>query len=172
MFVYGMNVSADGYVVDEDGNFDWSAPAPDVHGWYNEQARESVLDVYGRRLYETMRYWEQPDPSSPDVELEFAEVWQATPKVVVSRSLDGVEDYAKLVRSPDEIADVDGLANVGGADLAASMIDRIDEFRPVVFPVAVGGGTPFFPAGLRVDLKLVESRAFESGPVYLRYQRL
>ena len=132
--------------------------------------RETVLNVYGRKLWEAMRYWQAPPPDSPPVELEFAEAWQATPTLVVSRTLDAVEG-AELVRDVSDVPDRDGPVQVGGPTLAAAMLDRIDEFRAIVYPTAVGGGTPFFPAGTRLNLKLVESRRFDSGPVLLRYQR-
>ena len=104
------------------------------------------------------------------MELAFAEAWQATPTLVVSRTLDAVEG-AELVRDVSDVSDRDGPVQVGGPTLAAAMLDRIDEFRAIVYPTAVGGGTPFFPAGTRLNLKLVESRRFDSGPVLLRYQR-
>ena len=170
MIFYGFNLSADGYVMDADGNFDWSVPGEEIHAYWNEVQRDTVLNVYGRKLWETMRYWQAPPPDSPPVELEFAEAWQATPTLVVSRTLDAVEG-AELVRDVSDVPDRDGPVQVGGPTLAAAMLDRIDEFRAIVYPTAVGGGTPFFPAGTRLNLKLVESRRFDSGPVLLRYQR-
>jgi dihydrofolate reductase len=167
---YGFNLSADGYVMDAEGNFDWSAPDEEIHAYWNESQRETVLNVYGRKLWETMSYWRSPPPESPPVELEFAEAWQATPTMVVSRTLRSVEG-ADLVRDVSAVPDPDGPVQVGGPTLAAAMLDRIDEFRAMVYPVSVGGGTPFFPAGTRLNLKLVESRPFESGAVLLRYQR-
>jgi dihydrofolate reductase len=96
--------------------------------------------------------------------------WRATPTMVVSRTLRKV-DGAELVRDVSEVPDRDGPVQVGGPTLAAAMLDRIDEFRAILYPTSVGGGTPFFPAGKRLNLKLVETRPFESGPVLLRYQR-
>jgi dihydrofolate reductase len=167
---YGFNLSADGYVMDTDGNFDWSAPDEEIHAYWNESQRETVLNVYGRKLWETMSYWQAPPPDSAPVELEFAEAWQATPTMVVSRTLRKVQG-AELVRDVSEIPDRDGPVQVGGPTLAAAMLDRIDEFRAIVYPTSVGGGTPFFPAGKRLNLKLVETRRFNSGAVLLRYQR-
>ena len=171
MIFYGFNISADGYVMDPEGNFDWSEPTEELHSFWNGVQRETVLNVYGRRLWEAMSYWAAPREDSPPVELAFAEAWQATPTLVVSRTLESVEG-AELVRDVSEVPDRDGPVQVGGPELAAAMFDRIDEFWPVVYPVAVGGGTPFFPAGAaRLNLKLIESRQFESGAVLLRYQR-
>ncbi len=170
MIFYGFNLSADGYVMDADGNFDWSVPGEDVHRYWDEVQRDTVLNVYGRKLWETMSYWQSPPPESPPVELAFAEAWQATPTLVVSRTLDAV-DGAELVRDVSEIPDRDGPVQVGGPTLAAAMLDRIDEFRAIMYPTAVGGGTPFFPLGARLNLRLAESRRFASGAVLLRYQR-
>lgn len=170
MISYGMNVSADGYVVDDDGKYDWSVPSDDLFAFYIGVQRDSVLDVYGRRLYDEMRFWKAPPEGTPADVLEYAEAWQATPKLIVSSTLESV-DYGELVRDVSAVEDRDGPVQIGGAGLAASMIDRIDEFVPVVYPVVVGGGVPFFPAGARLDLKLVETRRFDSGPVLLRYQR-
>ncbi|WAC53557.1 dihydrofolate reductase family protein [Gordonia sp. SL306] len=165
-----MNISADGYVVDADGNFDWSQPADDVFAYWVGAQQESAMDVYGRNLWETMQYWAAPPPESSPAELEYAEAWQNTPRIVVSSTLEDV-DGADLVRDISGIPDRDGEVQIGGATLAASMLDRIDEFRPVVYPVAIGGGVPFFPAGARLDLELVQTRPFESGPVLFRYAR-
>jgi dihydrofolate reductase len=162
---YGFNLSADGYVMDAEGNFDWSMPDEEIHEYWNESQRETVLNVYGRKLWETMSYWKSPPEDS-----EFGVAWRATPTIVVSRTLESV-DGAELVRSVDEVPDRDGPVQVGGPELAAAMLDRIDEFRAILYPTSVGGGTPFFPAGRRLELKLVETRPFESGAVLLRYQR-
>ncbi|MDA0137594.1 dihydrofolate reductase family protein [Solirubrobacter deserti] len=170
MIFYGFNLSADGYVMDAEGNFDWSAPDEELHEYWNQAQRETVLNVYGRKLWETMSYWRAPPPDSAPVERAFAEAWQATPTIVVSRTLRRV-DGAELVRDVSEVPDRDGPVQVGGPTLAAAMFDRIDEFRAILYPTAVGGGTPFFPAGVRLRLKLVETRPFESGAVLLRYQR-
>ena len=170
MIFYSFNLSADGYVRDAEGNFVWSAPGEEIHAYWNEVQRETVLNVYGRKLWETMSYWQSPPPESAAVELEFGEAWRETPTIVVSRTLDAV-DGAQLVRDVSEVPDRDGPVQVGGPTLAAAMLDRIDEFRAILYPTAVGGGTPFFPAGVRLDLKLVETRRFDSGPILLRYQR-
>ena len=165
MIFYGFNLSADGYVMDADGNFDWSVPGEDTHRYWDEVQRETVLNVYGRKLWETMSYWKSPPEDS-----DFGVAWRATPTIVVSRTLRKL-DGAELVRDVSEVPDRDGPVQVGGPELAASMLDRIDEFRAILYPTSVGGGTPFFPAGKRLNLKLVETRPFESGPVLLRYQR-
>jgi dihydrofolate reductase len=179
--IYGMTVSLDGFIAGPDGGIDWTAPDEELHRFHNQVAREVGTELYGRRLYETMRYWEDIDDQSPvpEVEREFARVWKETPKIVFSTTLDRVEEYATLVRenAAEEVARLKeepgkDLA-VGGAGLASTLIehDLVDEYRLFVAPVILGGGTPYFPALEKpIDLELEETREF--GPVfYLRYRR-
>jgi dihydrofolate reductase len=180
--IYSMSVSLDGYIVGPDGQFDWSAPDEELHRFHNEQTQELGAHLLGRRLYETMVYWETADrdPGAGDVELEFARIWQELPKIVFSTTLGKVEGRTRLA-DEDIATEVAGLReqtgkdlSVGGAGLAAAFAELglIDEFRLFVYPVAVGGGTPFFPVGkARIDLELVETRTFGSRVVYLRYRR-
>ncbi len=180
--IYSMGVSLDGFVVGPDGKFDWSAPGEELFRFHIEQIRELGGHLLGRRLYETMVYWEtaDQDPSLSDDELEFARIWKPLPKVVFSTTLEKVEGNARLVRDgvADEVARLKeepgkDLA-VGGPGLAAGLIELglVDEFRPFVYPVIVGGGTPFFPAlAGQIDLELVESRTLGSRVVYSRYRR-
>jgi dihydrofolate reductase len=180
--IYSMGVSLDGYIAAPGGDIDWSAPDPDLHRFHNQQARDTAVHLYGRRLYEEMRYWDtaDQDPALGDPEREFAQIWKATPKVVFSETLDAVEGNATLRREvvPEEIAalkeqSAKDLA-VGGAGLAATFIrlGLVDEFHQFVSPVVLGGGTPYFPPlDDRIDLELVEARKFGSRVVYLRYRR-
>ena len=179
---YSMGVSLDGFVAGPDGEIDWSAPDEELHRFHNEQTRELAAHLCGRRLYETMVYWEtaHEDPSLSDFELEFARLWQALPKVVFSATLESVEGNARLATRDvvEEVAalkeEPGGDLSVGGAALAATCIEHglVDEFRLFVSPVVLGGGTPFFPPlAHRVNLELIESRTFPSRVVYLRYGR-
>ena len=181
--IYSMGVSLDGYIAGPHGTFEWATPDEELHRFHNEQAAGLGLELYGRRLYETMRPWQArgDEPSAPEVEREFARIWKATPKVVFSTTLDAVEGNARLARDDpaEEIARLkaeDGKdIAVGGAGLAATFIrlDEVDEYRPLVFPVVVGGGTPFLPRLEEpLDLKLVETRTFAARVVYLRYARV
>jgi dihydrofolate reductase len=177
-----MGVSLDGYIVGPDGNFAWSAPDEEVFRFATEEVRSLGVHLLGRHLYETMRYWESADqdPTLSDLEREFAALWTSLPKVVFSTTLSTVEDGYDLVRGG--LAGVvqrwkaepgEGDIAIGGAALAAEAAELglVDEYRLRVHPVLVGGGTPFFPrAERRVDLELVDSRAFSSGVVYLRYR--
>lgn len=178
---YSMNQSLDGYIEDATGSFDFSVPPDDVFQYWIEQTRSATGFLFGRRNYEIMEeYWPVVDPGSlTDAEAEFARAYVETPRVVFSDTLDSVADGVRLVRSADAIAEVtrlkaetDGRLNVGGAALAASLIDLIDEFTLLVSPVVVGGGKPFFPVGAgRLPLELAETRTFSEGVVLLRYVR-
>jgi dihydrofolate reductase len=174
--IYSMAVSLDGYTAGPDGDFDWAAPTAELHRFHNEQTRELSAHLLGRRLYETMVYWEtaDQDPELGEIEREFARIWQALPKIVFSSTLEAVEGNTRLATGSlaDEIADLDGDVGVGGPALAAAAagLGLIDEYRLFANPVAVGGGTPFFPQNHRIDLELVETRTFGSRVTYLRYR--
>jgi dihydrofolate reductase len=179
--IYSMGVSCDGFIAAGDGAIDWTAPDEELHRFHNRQAREVGAHLYGRRLYEDMLPWETADqrPSASGPELEFSRIWNATPKVVFSTTLERVEGNARLVKegAAQEVARLkegpgDDLA-VGGAGLASTLIAHglVDEYRLFVNPVVLGGGTPFFPAlEERISLELVETRTFGSRVVYLRYR--
>ena len=179
---YSMSVSLDGYIVGPDGDFDWTVPDAEVFRFWIDEIREVGVHLMGRRLYETMLYWEtaDQDPSLDDAELEWTALWKPLPKVVVSTTLSAVQGNARLASGglAEEIERLraeagEGEIAIGGATLAAEAAasDLIDEYRAMVYPVLVGGGTPFFPQReRRVDLELVETRTFSSSFIYLRYR--
>jgi dihydrofolate reductase len=180
--IYSMTVSLDGFIAGPDGDFSWSAPDEELHRFHNEQVGELGGHLLGRRLYETMVYWEtaEQDPALAEHAVEFAHIWQALPKVVFSTTLETVEGNTRLATEgvAGEVArlkeEPGGDLGVGGAGLAASLIelDLVDEYRPFVYPVLLGGGTPFLPAlHRRLDLDLLDTRTFASRVVYLRYAR-
>jgi dihydrofolate reductase len=180
--IYSMNVSLDGYIAGPDGSFGWTTPDEELFRFFTAQTRELAAHVMGRRLYETMLYWETADqnPSLDYDTREWASVWRALPKVVFSTTLSAVEGNARLASGGlgEEIERLraepgDGDIAIGGATLAgeAAQLGLIDEFRPIVNPVVVGGGIPFYPRReRRLDLELIESRAFIPQAVYLRYR--
>ncbi len=180
--IYSMSVSLDGFIAGPDGEIDWAGPDEELHRFHNQQVREIGAHLLGRRLYETMLYWEtaEENPSASDVELEFARIWKGLPRIVFSKTLEKVEGNARLAREgvAEEVAKLKEQPGkdiaVGGAGLASTCIELglVDEYRLFVYPVVLGGGTPYFPAlEEKIDLELVETRTFGSRVVYLRYRR-
>ncbi|MFB7357503.1 dihydrofolate reductase family protein [Streptomyces gardneri] len=179
---YAMGASLDGYITGPDGGFDWTAPDDEVFRFWIEEIRGVDVHLLGRRLYETMLYWEtaDEDPSLDDATREWISLWNPLPKVVFSTTLSAVEGNARLATGSlaEEIERLraepgEGEIAIGGATLAAEAAasDLIDEYRVMVHPVLVGGGTSYFPQHeRRVDLELVETRTFNSKFVYLRYR--
>jgi dihydrofolate reductase len=178
---YAMSISLDGYIEDPTGSIAFSEPDEDLHRFANQQTRETAAFLFGRGLYEVMEeFWTAPERADgPEVEAEFAREYVATPRIVFSDSLESVARGCRLVRRTEAVEEVvrlkretDGDLSVGGAGLAATLLDLIDEFRPSVVPAFVGGGKPYFPGGADRRLRLVEQRTFRGGTVYLRYERL
>jgi dihydrofolate reductase len=179
---YSMSMSLDGYIVGPDGRFDWTAPDPEVFRFWIDDIRGVGVHLLGRKLYETMLYWEtaDQDPSLGEAELEWVGLWNPLPKVVFSTTLSAVQGTARLAKGglAEEIERLradpgEGEIAIGGATLAAqaASLDLIDEYRVMVHSVLVGGGISYFPqAERRVDLELVETRTFSSKVVYLRYR--
>lgn len=178
---YGMNVSVDGYTADANGGLDWSEPDDELHQYWNDREREVALALYGRRLYELMSaHWPtaDKDPDASAIDVDFARVWREMPKVVFSRTLESVDWNSRLERG-DVVevatrlkAETDGVLEVAGATLAAPLVRAglVDEYQIVIYPTAVGGGTPFFPEfPSHIPMRLVENRTFPSGAVLLRY---
>ena len=178
---YHMGTSLDGYIADAEGNFDWSEPSAEQFRFHIEELRGIHTHLLGRRLYETMKYWEDPANAAAfdESEREWAELWNALPKLVFSRTLTEVSGTARLATEDlaTEIARLkdlpgDGDIAVGGADLAhqVAALGLIDEYQVIFGPVVVGGGTPFFAhEGRHESLTLVENRTFDGGNVLLRY---
>ena len=178
---YSMNVSLDGYIVGPDGNFAWTAPNDEVFRFWIDEIRGVGVHLLGRRLYETMLYWETVERASlDDAQLEWTALWNPLPKVVFSTTLSAVQGTARLASGglAEEIERLraepgEGDIAIGGATLAAqaAALGLIDEFQAIVYPVLVVGGIPFFPQGeRRVDLELVDTRTFTSSVVHLRYR--
>jgi dihydrofolate reductase len=180
--VYSFQVSLDGFVETPEKKLDWILIDEEVHTFHNEQARQTDLSLYGRGMYELMAsYWPTADanPDASPVEAEFSRIWRQMPKVVFSKTLEKVDWNSRLVRG-DLAAEIGRLReqpgdcmDISGATLAASAVKLglVDEYRLVVQPVVLGGGTPFLPRMENpINLELVETRRFASGVVYLRYR--
>ena len=171
--------SLDGYIADQEGNFDWAAPDEEVHAFVNDLERPVGTHLYGRRMYETMLYWETAHTvADHPVEQDFAKIWRAAEKVVYSKTLQTVSSARTRIErvfDPDAIRQMKASAKrdigVGGPDLAAQAFGAglVDECHLFVAPIVVGGGKPALPKGVRVKLELLDERSFGNGMVYLRY---
>jgi dihydrofolate reductase len=179
--IYSMTVSLDGYIAAPDGTIDWSVPDEELFRFHHQQVQEIGVHLCGRRLYETMVYWETAEESPlAGEQVEFAQTWKALPKVVFSKTLESVVGNTRLARDGvgEEVSRLkqepgNDIA-VGGAGLAGACmkLGLIDEWRLFVSPVLLGGGTPYFPPLERgINLELIETRTFGSRVVYLRYRR-
>ena len=179
--IYLMQVSLDGYVEDRDGDFSWAVPDAEIHAFINDVERDASAFLYGRRMWETLAGWEDlgKDPDDPPVVKDFAQLWRATPKIVFSRSLDGVAgSNTRLVRG-DAVEEVrrlkaeDGAPlHVGGPALAGSLLRAglLDVVALIVYPVVVGGGKPALPdLAAPLALRHTATREFGSGAVYTSY---
>ena len=179
--IYAAISSLDGYVEDREGRFDWAAPDEEVHQFVNDLERPAGTYLYGRRMYETMVYWETAHTladQSP-VELDFARLWQAADKVVYSRTLETVSSARTRIERAFEPEAVQRLkesatrdVTVGGAELAgqAFRAGLVDECHLFLTPIVVGGGKRSLPDDVRVRLELVDEKCFGSGVVHLHYR--
>ena len=179
--IYGMITSLDGYTEDEHGRFGWGAPDNEgVHSYINELASSVGTYLYGRRMYETMVFWETAltIPDQPHFIRDWARQWQAAEKIVYSRTLSEPRSARTRIErefDPDAVrrlkADSQHDITVDGPELATQAIRSglVDEFQMIINPVVVGGGKRFFPDGVRMNLELVEQRRFGNGVVVLRY---
>jgi dihydrofolate reductase len=173
--------SLDGYVADQDGNFDWAEPDEEVHTFVNDLERKVGTYLYGRRMYEVMVGWETAHtrPDQPLFRKDFAEIWQAADKIVYSRTLKTVSSAKTRVErdfDPEAIRQMKALSardvTVSGPALAAQAIKAglVDEYHLFVAPIAVGGGKRFFRDNIRLKLELLDERRFGNGMVHLHYR--
>jgi dihydrofolate reductase len=179
--IYSAITSLDGYIADEDGNFDWAAPDQEVHTFVNDLERPVGTYLYGRRMYEVMAPWET-DPTLADqsrVMRDFAELWQAADKIVYSRTLETASTARTRIErdfDPEAVRQMKATAGrdltVGGPDLAAQALKAglVDECHLFLAPIIVGGGRPSLPSNLRLELELLDERRFGNGVVHLRYR--
>ncbi len=178
--IYWMNTSLDGYVADEAGNFDWTAPSDDVHAFANELERPIGTYLYGRRVYETMAVWQTMGAAEdePAVIREFGQIWRAADNVVYSRTLEHVTTpKTRLERQfePAAIRQMKAEASrdisINGPTLAAHAIRAgiVDEYHVLIYPVVVGGGLAWLPRDVRIGLELLDEHRFENGVVHLHY---
>jgi dihydrofolate reductase len=179
--IYSALTSLDGYVADEDGNFDWARPSEEVHVFVNDLERPVGTYLYGRRMYEVMAYWETADTvaDQPPFFRDYARIWKAAEKIVYSRTLAEVSSARTRIEREFDIdairqlkATADSDIGVGGPDLAAQAIEAglVDELHLFLAPVVVGGGKPSLPDKVRLELELLDERRFANGVVHLHYR--
>jgi dihydrofolate reductase len=177
--IYSGIMSLDGYVADEDGTFDWSAPDPEVHAFVNDLERPIGSYLFGRRMYEVMAYWETgPGAGAPPHAREYGEIWRSADKIVYSSTLQDVSSARTRIErtfDPAAVRELKATAasdlGIGGAELASRAIRAglVDEYHLFLTPIVVGGGKPFLPDGVRVSLELLDEHVFGNGVVHLHY---
>jgi dihydrofolate reductase len=178
--IYSAIASADGYVEDAAGRFDWAAPDEELHRFVNDLGRAVGTYLFGRRMYETMLYWEtaNAEPGQPSFVQDFISLWKAAEKVVFSKSLRSVSSARTRIErtfDPEIVRQLKSSTEhdmtVGGANLAEQALRAglVDELQLFLVPVIVGGGKQALPSGVRSDLRLLDTHRFASGAVYLSY---
>jgi dihydrofolate reductase len=177
--IYSAITSLDGYIADEEGNFDWGAPDEEVHTFFNDLERPIGTYLYGRRMYEVMVAWETMDlADQPPFIQDFAELWRAADKVVYSTTLETVSSARTRMErdfDPESIRQLKASAgrdlSVGGPDLAAHAFEAglVDECHLFLAPILVGGGKQALPDKVRLKLELLDERRFGNGMVHLHY---
>jgi dihydrofolate reductase len=179
--IYSAIASLDGYSEDEQGKFDWARPDDEVLAFVNDLERPVATHLYGRRMYETMVFWETADtgPDQPAVIREWTEIWRAAEKIIYSRTLEAVSSARTRIEREFDPEAIRALKRsspsditIGGPELAAVAIrgGLVDEVQLFLNPVLVGGGKRALPTGVRERLELVDERRFDSGVVYLRHR--
>jgi dihydrofolate reductase len=178
--IYSAITSLDGYVGDEDGNFDWAVPDEEVHSFVNDLERPVGTYLYGRRMYEVMVGWEtMPLADQPPPMGNFAEIWRAADKIVYSKTLETVSSTRTRIKrdfDPEAVQQLKAQSGrdmtVGGPDLAAQAIkaELVDECHLFLTPIVVGGGKQALPDNVRLKLELLDERRFGSGVVHLHYR--
>jgi dihydrofolate reductase len=179
--IYSAITSLDGYVADQDGNFDWAAPDEEVHAFVNDLERPIGTYLYGRRMYEVMVFWETAHAitDQPPCVRDFAQIWRAADKIVYSTTLETTSSARTRVQrdfDPEAVRQMKATAgrdlSVGGPELAAQAIKAglVDEYHLLITPVVVGGGTQSLPSDVRLKLELLDERRFDNGVVHLHYR--
>jgi dihydrofolate reductase len=178
--IYSAITSLDGYVEDAEGRFDWAAPDDELHAFVNDLERSVGTHLYGRRMYETMCFWDDPanTAGASAAVQEYGDIWRAADKIVYSRTLGSVSSAGTRIERELDPAEVRRLKeaaaadlSIGGAELAARAIEAglVDELDFFLVPFLVGGGKRALPNGVRTNLELLDERRFRGGAVYLRY---
>ncbi len=178
--IYSALASLDGYVEDEHAGFGWARPDEEVHSFVNDLERPIGTYLYGRRMYETMVFWETASTSDePAAFRDYAELWRTAEKIVYSRTLEDVSSARTRIErefDPDAIRALKRAAaadiSIGGSELAGQALAAglVDELHLLLFPIIVGGGKPALPHHVRAGLEVIDERRFQSGVVHISYQ--
>ncbi len=179
--IYSALASLDGYIEDQNGNFDWAMPDEEVHAFINNLERTAGTYLLGRKMYETLMVWETDPSLAADSPLmqDYAQIWQAAEKIVYSKTLTTVPTRKTTLEQNFDPARIKALKKtaqqnivIGGPNLAAHAFSEglIDEFHLFLMPIVLGGGKPCLPDNLRLGLELLAERRFQNGTVYLHYQ--
>jgi dihydrofolate reductase len=179
--IYSVICSLDGYVADAEGNFSWARPDDELHSFINDLERPIGTHLYGRRMYETMVFWETAEVSPDQCEpaSDYAGIWRAAEKVVFSRTLDQVSSAKTRIEREFDVEAIQRLKaeakrdiSIGGPELAGEAIRAglVDDYHLFINPIVVGGGNPSLPSDARVELELVDQRRFDSGVIHLHYR--
>ena len=180
--VYSITASLDGYIADEHGDFGFTAPSEQVHSFVNDRMRQIGTFLFGRRLYETMRVWDELElelEGQPGAMAEFARFWHGTDKVVFSASLESVDMRRTRLERRFDVDEVRAMVEasdrdvaIGGPTLAADAMRAgiVDEITLYLAPVVIGGGTRALPDDAKLDLDLVDERRFDDGTVFVSYR--
>jgi dihydrofolate reductase len=187
--IYLMTTSLDGYAADEKGNIDWAVPTEEVHAFVNDCVRSTGMFLFGRKMYETMKVWDDiptegvsgPMDGPSAAMNDFAKIWRGASKIIYSTSLTEVTTAnSTLERSFDPktiqklVAESDKDFGIGGPHLAAAAIKAniIDEYHQIVVPLILGGGNHWLPGGAKNKLELTDMRKFKNGFVHLQYRKV
>jgi dihydrofolate reductase len=186
--IYSITTTLDGYVADENGNFDWAVPTEEIHAFIDDQLRNIGTFLFGRKMYQTMKVWDDiptegtsgPMDGPSQAMNDFAKIWRGASKIVYSTSLSEVTTAnTSLEREFDQeaikkmVAASDKDFGIGGPHLAADAIKAgiVDEYHQYIVPIMIGGGNYWLPKGAKNKLKLEDLRNFDNGTVYLRYRK-
>jgi dihydrofolate reductase len=176
--IYSAIASLDQYIEDESGKFGWAAPDDEVFAFVTDLERPVGIYLYGRRMYETMVYWDTADVEGSHAARDWAEMWRAADKIVFSRTLQSVSSARTRLERDFDPAAIGALKDaselditIGGPHLAAQALAHglVDELQLFLVPVLVGAGKPALPSDVRVGVELLNERRFKSGVVYLQY---
>jgi dihydrofolate reductase len=179
--IYSAIGSLDGYIEDDQGKFDWAAPDEELLALVNDLERPLGTHIYGRRMYETMLYWETADPDAEELAgvRDWTEIWRGVDKIVYSRTLQVASSARTRIEhefDPRAVRELKATASrdisIGGAELAGQALAAglVDECHLFLHPVLAGGGKRALPPGVRTKLELTDERRLASGVVFLRYR--